>query len=283
MEVRFEGEMVCAIFQHSRDISAKQGKYVDMKLEPERIGELPEAKEWPALGEFLVAVNMTNLFRTTGCSSNYDQVEGGHAAPFVDVALDDPRLRPSEEACAQMREKLLSLDGNPTAEGLVIELVQSEATLPDDEIIPSTRVWFLGEKGQAEAAFPLIVAALESERVPTYLKRGFCDVAASDSLFAPVEILLDLTALGGTDGAPYVCQSTDYYATWQFFGDGVCISIDLGDNIAIPQWNAYLRLGDGAAQYQGEAMNLLLKRVPAILKKISGGTRWTNELTLQII
>ena len=35
MEVRFEEEMVCAIFQHSRDLSAKQGKYVDMKLEPE--------------------------------------------------------------------------------------------------------------------------------------------------------------------------------------------------------------------------------------------------------
>lgn len=121
MHVRFEEEMVCAIFQHSRDISEKQGKYIDAKLEPERIGELPEAREWPALGEFLLGINRTNLFRTTGCNSNYDEVEGGHAAPFVDIALDDPRLRLSEEACSKMRDKLVALDSNPAADGLVIE------------------------------------------------------------------------------------------------------------------------------------------------------------------
>ena len=104
MKVQFQSAMTCAIFQHSRELSAKQGKYLDVKLEPGRIGELPEAKEWPAFGRFLIEVNMTNLFRTTGCNSNYNQVEGGHAAPFVDIALDDPRLRPSEAACANAGE-----------------------------------------------------------------------------------------------------------------------------------------------------------------------------------
>src|SRR5262245_645985 len=144
MQVRFEEEMVCAIYQHSRDISEKQGKFVDVKLEPDRIGELPEAKEWPAMGEFLVAVNRTNLFRTTGCNSNNNPVAGGHAAPFVDIAIDDTRLSHSEEACSKMRERILALDGNAAADGLVIEMVQSEAKMPNGDVVPTTRLWFLG-------------------------------------------------------------------------------------------------------------------------------------------
>jgi hypothetical protein len=282
MRVQFREEMVCSIFQHGRDISAKQGKYVDLKLEPERVGELPEAKEWPALAEFLAQLNMTNVFRTTGCNSNDDQVPGGHAAPFVDVALDDPRLRTSEEACAQMREKLLSLDGSPTAEGLLVELVQSEATLPDDEIVPSTRIWFIGNKAQAEAAFPLIVAALESESVPTYLKRGSYDFHRLNHLFAPVAVSIDLTTLDATVSGVYVCESNDHYRTWQYLGDELCINVDLGEDIAAPQWAAHVIVGDDKAHYLGKAMNLPLYRGPMRLEKTSGGERWPNELTLDV-
>jgi len=285
MKVHFEEEMVCAIFQHSRDVSAKQGKYIDVKLEPQRISELPEAKEWPALGSFLVDLNKTNLFRTTGCNSNYNQVEGGHAAPFVDVALDDLRLRPSEEACAQMREKLLSLDGSPVAEDLIIELVQSEATMPDGEIVPSTRVWFLGEKQQAEAAFPLIVAALESETVPVYLGRGFGAAAQSsngDGPFAPTVVQLNIEAVGEKEDGAYLCQSSDGYKSWKISLELGDIRIDLGESGSPPQWNVYLRFDDDEAHYQGEAMELPLDRGEVKVKKVAGGARWPEELNFVV-
>ncbi len=256
-----------------------------MKLEPERIGELPEAKEWPALGAFLVDLNKTNLFRTTGCNSNYNQVEGGHAAPFVDVALDDPRLRPSEEACAQMREKLLSLDGSPVAESLTVELVQSEATMPDGEIVPSTRIWFLGEKQQAEAAFPLIVAALGSETVPAYLAHGFgagAQLGNADGPFAPTVVQVNVDAVGEKEDGTYVCQSSDGYKSWQISFEQVDIRVDLGESGSPPQWNVYLRFDDDSAHYQGETMELPLYRGEVKVKKVAGGAKWPDELSFVV-
>ena len=284
MQVRFEEEMVCAIFQHSRDISEKQGKYIDVKLEPERIGELPEAKEWPALGQLLNGINRTNLFRTTGCNSNYDEVPGGHAAPFVDVALDDPRLRHSEEACSKLREKLVALDGHAAADGLVIELVQSEATMPDGEVVPSTRIWFIGERAQAEAAFPLIVSALDGERVPDYLKCGSSDVVlrGNDGPFAPITLVLDLTTFDGDIAGAYACDSYDHYGSWEFTSERISIVVTLGEVNVAPQWNAFIVLGDDKAHYQGEVMTLPVRRWEARLKKLQGGARWPDVVTLEM-
>ena len=187
-----------------------------------------------------------------------------------------------------MREKILSLDGSPVADGFVIEMVQSEATMPDGETMPSTRIWFLGEKEQAEAAFPLIAAALGSETVPTYLRRGFHPVRPvrkCDSLFAPVMIVVDLSALGGTVGTTYICDSHDDYESWMILTEEILIDINLGGHSDSPQWNAELALagnGDDEAHYQGEAMKLPLYRGSTKVKKVSGGTNWPEELTFDV-
>ncbi len=89
MIVRFNNQMSCQVRQYNQDISTHQGRYIDLKQYPERANDLPEAKEWPALGEFVEAVNRCRAFRTSGCTAS-GTTEGGYTAPFVDVAFEDP-------------------------------------------------------------------------------------------------------------------------------------------------------------------------------------------------
>jgi hypothetical protein len=49
--------MTCRTTQHDKAISARQGAYIDLKKEPQRIDELSEATEWPALGDFIRQIN----------------------------------------------------------------------------------------------------------------------------------------------------------------------------------------------------------------------------------
>ena len=70
MLVRFNELMACQVRQFSLDVSKKQGRYLDLKLHPEHAAELPEANEWPALGEFIEAINRCNAFRTSGCMAS---------------------------------------------------------------------------------------------------------------------------------------------------------------------------------------------------------------------
>ena len=58
MKVAFNEQMACQVLTSAWKMSAhKQGRYVDLKAHPDRTAELPEAKEWPALGEFIAGVN----------------------------------------------------------------------------------------------------------------------------------------------------------------------------------------------------------------------------------
>ena len=89
MEVRFNGEMSCQIRQLNSDVSDRRGKYLDLKTYPDRAGELPEARIWPAVGAFIGDVNRINSFQTFGCTAE-GVTPGGHEAPFVDIAFAAP-------------------------------------------------------------------------------------------------------------------------------------------------------------------------------------------------
>lgn len=53
-----------------KDVSTTRGKYIDLKNEPGRAVELPEAREWPAFGDFIEAINRCPAFRTAGCATD---------------------------------------------------------------------------------------------------------------------------------------------------------------------------------------------------------------------
>src|SRR5688500_14842802 len=114
MRVRQNEEMHCRINQHNRELSAQQGKYIDLKAEPDRACELPEAKDWPALGAFTSSLNRCPLFATTGCTAAGKTV-GGHEAPFVDISFADRELAGSEVARKRLKERLSTLDAETSS------------------------------------------------------------------------------------------------------------------------------------------------------------------------
>jgi hypothetical protein len=127
MLVRFNNEMTCHVQQHNKDISTHQGRYLDLKLYPELASGLPEAREWPALGEFVGAINKCEAFCTCGCTAS-GITPGGHEAPFVDIAFADKRLRTSPGANEKLSSKLLELDGATIADDFIVELCNCSAT-----------------------------------------------------------------------------------------------------------------------------------------------------------
>jgi hypothetical protein len=162
MQVRFEQLMSCQINQFNREISAKQGMYVDLKQHPTAIHTLPEAKEWPKFGQFIGDLNVRTPFQTTGCMAS-GNTPGGHKAPFVDVAFADG-LRFSEEARSHFKSWLLDLHGRPEAPHLVLEVCDSQVFLPNGIPFLSTRIWFLGDRADAERAFGPIVDLLSHQQ-----------------------------------------------------------------------------------------------------------------------
>jgi hypothetical protein len=119
--VRFNEVMACQVRQFSNDVSANQGRYLDLKLHPEQATELPEAREWPALGEFIAAVNMTDGFRTSGCMAS-GVTPGGHPAPYVDIYLDQPLTRKSPKALRKLASALEQLTDGTTVPNFILEL-----------------------------------------------------------------------------------------------------------------------------------------------------------------
>jgi len=168
MKVRYNQEMTCGVYQHNRDISAHQGQWIDLKQFPERAGEMPEAKAWPALGKFVADINRDTPFRTTGCTA-HGKTPGGHNAPFVDIAFDDVRLRGSENAHHQLQEEIRWLDGSGMAKQLILEICDCDVSMPDGEELFTTRLWLLGSRAQAEEAFPAILSLLSKQNPDTYI------------------------------------------------------------------------------------------------------------------
>jgi hypothetical protein len=166
--VQFNEVMACKVRQFSNGVSANQGRYLDLKLHPEQAAELPEAKEWPALGQFIAAVNRAGGFRTSGCMAT-GVTPGGHPAPYVDIFLDQPLTRTSPKALRKLASALEELNDGTTVPNLTLELCNSAARLPDGEEIQSVRLWFIGTRDVAERAFPLIIAKLQEQRLADYI------------------------------------------------------------------------------------------------------------------
>jgi hypothetical protein len=157
----------CQVYQLNHDWSAKQGQYIDLKAHPERANELPESKEWPALGEFIRSINETPLFRTTGCNVS-GATPGSHTAPYVDIAFVDDAVARSRAACALLAKKILCYDGIDVANDCTIELRASSAFFPDGYRVSSLRLWFLGERDAAVAASPIILDLCKGQSLSSY-------------------------------------------------------------------------------------------------------------------
>ena len=131
----------CCSQQHKQGGGAHWRRHLDLKAHPERASELPEAKEWPALGDFVEAINRCSAFRTCGCaaSSSFSEV------PFVDIAFNEPQLRASAAVYRQLSNQIHRLDGTNIVESFAVELSTISANLPDREEISALRIWLLGD------------------------------------------------------------------------------------------------------------------------------------------
>jgi hypothetical protein len=162
MLVEFNEVMACQVRQFTNNVSANQGKYLDLKRDPDRAAELPEAKEWPAFGNFIAAINTCEGFRTSGCMVN-GLTPGGHPAPYVDVFFDNAKVRASQSPLRRLAAELLELNDATSLPKFKLELCNSEARLPDGERVLSLRLWLIGSRSDAEAAFPEIIARLSDQ------------------------------------------------------------------------------------------------------------------------
>jgi len=137
----------------------------------EAVNELPEAKEWPALGNFVKAINRLEQFRTCGCTAS-GRTEGGYEAPFVDIAFDDQRLWNSSAAYDHLSAHFVNLHETDTAGQFVLELCGCGATLPDGKDILSLRLWLLGNRDDAPAVFEAVLSLLARQDIGEYLAIG---------------------------------------------------------------------------------------------------------------
>ena len=155
----------CCSQQHKQGGGAHWRRHLDLKAHPERASELPEAKEWPALGDFVEAINRCSAFRTCGCaaSSSFSEV------PFVDIAFNEPQLRASAAVYRQLSNQIHRLDGTNIVESFAVELSTISANLPDREEISALRIWLLGARWEAADAFHAIVGVLAQQDIGEYV------------------------------------------------------------------------------------------------------------------
>ncbi|HEY2839555.1 MAG TPA: hypothetical protein VGJ26_10415 [Pirellulales bacterium] len=158
------------LFDH--DVSDSQGRYVDLRKSPDRVTELPEAKSWPAFGEFLQSINTTKAFRTFGCAvSGMQQANVCADVTWVDVAFDDERLRWGScgfHANEHFQKALFALNGLPEGGDLVIELLHCRTKQPDKTKRRGTRMYFHGTREQSQAAFGPVLDFLQRQQPDDY-------------------------------------------------------------------------------------------------------------------
>ena len=149
----------CCSQQHKQGGGAHWRRHLDLKAHPERASELPEAKEWPALGDFVEAINRCSAFRTCGCaaSSSFSEV------PFVNIAFNEPQLRASAAVYRQLSNQIHRLDGTNIVESFAVELSTISANLPDREEISALRIWLLGADGRPPTRFMRLLECLHNK------------------------------------------------------------------------------------------------------------------------
>jgi hypothetical protein len=168
MIVRLNERSTCDVFQTEKDVSAKRGKYIDLKKQPERANELPETKEWPAFGAFLEALNRCEAIRTAGCSLDGES-PSGEIAPFVEIVLDHEWTQHSPTALRHLYCRLHELNVPGVAGNFILEVCRSTAHMPDGGDLDSFRLWLLGSRPELETAFPLIVAKFKGQLIRDYV------------------------------------------------------------------------------------------------------------------
>ncbi len=154
----------CCSPEREQGDGAHPGRHLDLKAHPELASELPEAKEWPALGNFVEAINRCSDFRTCGCAVPMSRDE----VPFVDIAFYAPKLTTSRDVCRKLSDQLCRLDGNDIAGRFSVELSIVNATMPDRKKINAVRLWLLGAESDAVHAFCAILALLAQQDVSEY-------------------------------------------------------------------------------------------------------------------
>lgn len=168
MQVTINPEMSCDVVLREQGAwEGKEGPYVDLKQNPHDLYKLPEAKQWPELGTFLLGVNALPLFRTSGCKA-MGETPGGYGDPFVDISFADIALAKSELTCVKLAISLQALDADIKAEKLVLELCLSYAHFPGGLECCALRVWLRGPKAEAQMAFSAICRCLNSQDEAPY-------------------------------------------------------------------------------------------------------------------
>ena len=167
MEVRIDFGVACELMLHEDSAPVGEGDYVDLKANPERVGELLEAQQWPEFGEFIAAINRLPPFCTAG-SKAQGGTPGGFDHPFVDIALSDEKLAESEMLLEVLQHFFSGLQYIPFDDNFVLEVWGSKNTFPDGNEVMSARIWFRGSREQAERTFPYILGLLAGQQTEMY-------------------------------------------------------------------------------------------------------------------
>lgn len=151
-----------------------QGRSVNLKHEPDRAAELPEAVAWPALGELVKQINQRSMFQTTGWKASGRKTDG-LAHPFVDLAFADEASAHSEKAYARLRDQLLTLRENRAAPDYPLIIWDGCAVRRDTTRIRSLRLWLAGPRSEADECFRQILGLLDKQKYEDYEELAISD------------------------------------------------------------------------------------------------------------
>ena len=169
MKVINDTTMSCHVNQQSTERPEGEGSHIDLKLQPKRVGELPESQDWPQLGQFIASINKIKLFRTTG-SKACGHTPGGYDDPFVDIAFAQNDIDASLECHVWLRISFEQLSQIDICNDVVIEVCNSHVFLPDGRDIPATRLWLRGERKSVEESFPVLLGFLAAQFSGLYVE-----------------------------------------------------------------------------------------------------------------
>lgn len=178
MKVSVEPEVGCWCHLDKEEIPDGEGPFIDLKSEPERSNELPEVKEWPALWDFIMKINLLPALRTAGCKAS-GHTPGGLNHPFVDVALADDRLALHEELNVYLRTSFERLQHVVFEDDFRLAVWGSRSHLPGDREVETMRIWLCAERNTSESAFPILLGFLAS------IDEQFCRAVAEAPEEAP--------------------------------------------------------------------------------------------------
>ncbi len=178
MLVRLSTSTPCCMELHAKAIAANLARQLNRKSHPEKSREPSDARGWPAFADFLREINKCSVFCTCGCNISSSAHRDG-AAPFVDIAFSDARLRNSPTASLELSCRLSVLDGASVSAGITVEVSPIGVTLPDGQRANFLRLWILGTRVEATNAFHAILGVLTSQDTADYLAIAELDRVAA--------------------------------------------------------------------------------------------------------